>query len=601
MSSFFPLYTYNEDGTVKSRKKISDADATSRAGLDDFGYFTPEDVWSVSLEDLQNALVWNSQVPFALIDQRKQLNGAKICFMYQTRHYKDQQFVFRWNEVINRYEGPVPSSPIMGHVHRPNYDQLQISPTPDGLGVWNDQWFGASHYLVRFAHLATSTAVVNENTSSYLSGQQPGNWRFTPKSNPIIQIDLGTNSGYGDVFTFNVANPDGYVQGMWTTRCKTDNGLWVRESNFGNPFWNWTSSSFDKQNPPNFFNSPNAVWHGMFCKENGGTEIYCFGNDYVEKDNVQMTVVVLEPNPYMEVYFCLARSKNYEAQLNALLGNFERVIEIVLRGDAGRTVTTGDVFEICVALNWFNRTTNPPSLTLTANQFVSNLIANNADPRHYASLTTSVRSLIIDFARRCVTEQNVNLDAAYRRFAAAQYVEAPANLLQTFPEVGCLMSDLFMENYWLSLSEQLAIPSALQKPECFFGPCLSPENLVKTNTLLRAGGKNPACDLYIACFNYQTTSITNSGRIVGNLSVKNESVCNSLVKEFFPDNGGSGGGGGEGGGGGGGGGGSGGGGSTSSSSLGAGAIAGIALGVFFVFLVLGLGLGFGLKKFNQIK
>ena len=184
------------------------------------------------------------------------------------------------------------------------------------------------------------------------------------------------------------------------------------------------------------------------------------------------------------------------------------------------------------------------------------------------------------------------------RFASSEYSVQPVNLLQTYPELGCYMPSIFMDNYWRSLRTQLTIPTGLQRAECFFAPCTSNLNTVKTAALLRAPGQVVSCGPLISCVNISNTTVTNVGQLVGNVAVANNAVCQTAYTDAKgeakkdPGGGGSGGSGGSGGGSGG----SGGSGSGSSGGLSTGAIVGIVVGVVVFILALGLGLGLGLPK-----
>lgn len=591
MASLYPLFTYNPDGTTFVRKTISPANATSSTGVAEKGYFVPANVWSVTGADLQNALVINTQVSFAAINERKQLHNAKIALLYNTAWLRTQQGLWRYTEGAMKAGFDVSltsSTKWVGHVFRPNYNSVKEGPTTsdltDGMGIWNNQPPSPSknHYMFRLTYLVNAQAAPTNSSFSSLGNVQGGGdvfwWYFAANSSPIQQVDFGDDNGYGDVLTYQFTN--GSVTSMFTTRCDTDNGTWTRRSNMQNDAENWTITSQDAPTPVD-----GGWWHGIVSRDTRPDIAQCVGYPNFTRRNVQLTPVILEPSPYMQVYFCLLQSNNTEAKMSALLQQFSEALTIIF-GETLPEITPTEVAEICVILGWYNDI-NQLVITNAANLLVGSFIANDTDPRAYASLTSSLRYKIQLFAQSCVIQPNVNLDAPFIRFAAAQFASAPANLLQLFPECGCYMPSVYMDAYWSSLRTQLLIPVGLQRPECFFAPCTSNSNPVKTTALLRTPGQVVSCGPLVSCVNYQTTTITNSGEIAGNVNIDSSSVCQAAFNEVKPDgsgtsDGGSGG--------------SGGSGTTGDSSdLSAGAISGIVIGSVVFVLALGLGLVLGLK------
>ena len=613
--SIFPLYTY--PGGVPVRRKVTPANAKSTTGVAQYGYFTPKDVWKIKLDDIQNAFAINSTIPYSFISQRKQLHDAKIALLYNTEYSPSEQMVWcqRYDaRVGNWWAGVRPSNPpttvngfYTDHVFRPNYNSITpggstSTNSTDGLGVWNGQ-ADRTYDMLRLWYLPTSTAVANRNSANGLTVSQGGNpdhlwWFLVADARPVSCIGANGGSGftdrqaYGDVFTFKI-NSENQVAGMFATLTDTENGNWQRGSNFEDPRYNWTLSSFDNIFEGRAQPFDNDWWHEIFSQRN--TFANAQAVDYrwepsAGRKPVQFSVVVLEPSPYMQVFFCLANSQNTEVKMQALIGNFAIVLNLIfpdINVLAASGLTVEDVVEICVLLNWY---TPAPALkiTLTANALVGSFIANDAAPRAYASLDSNVRALIRVFATRCVEMPNIDLDSAYLRFAASEYSFNPVNMLQTYPELGCYMPSIYMDNYWRTLRSQLTIPVGLQRPECFFAPCTSNANVVKTAALLRASGQVVSCGPLISCVNISNTTVTNSGELVGNVTVASNATCQAAYTDAKgeaqkdPGGGGSGG--------------SGGGSGGSSSSLSTGAIAGIVIGVVVFILALGLGLGLGLPK-----
>ena len=631
MATIFPLYTY--PGGLPVRKKVTAANATSTAGVANSGYFIPEDVWRVNLEDLQNALALNSTVSYNLISQKKQLNKAKIALLYNTE-YSNLQMV--WCQRSDPRTGPLmigarPYAPFTSadgfytsHVFTPNYDSITPGGSPlenstDGLGVWNGQ-ADRTYEMLRLWHLPTATTVATRDSSNGVSNiQDPGTpdhlwWFMAGYCRPLASINYVPNlppfipnnqNSYGDVLTFKL-NALNQVEGMFTTRVNTNNGGWFRLTSMDDARYNWTMSSYDNIYQGRSQPYDNKWWHEIFTRPSTFDLAQSVDLDWVPSGGrkpVQFSVVVLEPNSYMKVYFCLASSQNTEVRMNALIGNFQAVLDLIFPDNGGYfEVTVEDVVEICVLLNWY---TPAPALkiTLTANTLVGSFIANDAAPRAYASLDSNVRALIRVFATQCVEMPNINLDSAYLRFASNEYSVNPVNLLQTYPELGCYMPSTYMDNYWRSLRTQLTIPVGLQRAECFFAPCTSNANVVKTAAVLRASGQVVSCGPLISCVNISNTTVTNSGQLVGNVAVANNAVCQTAYTDAKAEakkdpGGGTNGGGGSGTGGGGNNSGTNGGGGTAGSSdgLSTGAIVGIVVGVVVFILALGLGLGLGLPK-----
>jgi len=616
--SIFPLYTY--PGGVPLRKKITPENATSNVGVAQYGYFTPKDVWKVNKDELQNALALNSTLSYNVISQKKQLNNARIALLLNSKYGPSEQIV--WCLGSDPRTGPImkgirdrdqanPQLPVYtGHVFRPNYDSITPGGNPhsnetDGLGIWNGQ-ADRTYDMLRLWHLPTSTTVATRDSANGLKNiQDPGTpdhlwWFFATYARPLGEMNIteGNAHGYSDVFTFKM-NASNQVSGLFSTRVDTGNGTWRRYIDMEDARFNWTITSWDNVLDGQSQPYDNLWWHEVFSRPD--TFDLVQGVDYrwtVPRSPMQFTVAVLEPSPYMKLYYCLASSQNAEAKMNALVGNFQIVLDLVFPNPDVPALefrpTILDVKEICVLLDWY---TAEGKITLVANTLVGSFIANDAVPRAYANLDSNVRSLIRVFATMCVEMPNINLDSAYLRFASSEYSVQPVNLLQTYPELGCYMPSLYMDNYWRSLRSQLTIPTGLQRAECFFAPCTSNANTVKTAALLRAPGQVISCGPLISCVNISNTTVTNAGQLVGNVAVANNATCQAAYTDAKseakkdPGGGGSGGsGGGSGGSGGSGGGGSGGGG------LSTGAIVGIVVGVVVFILALGLGLGLGLPK-----
>ena len=616
--SVFPLYSY--PGGVPVRRNITAANATSTAGVAKYGYFTPKDVWKVNKDDLQNALALNSTLSYNVISQKKQLNNARIALLINTEYSPSEQQVWctgpdkTYGTIMKGIRDKVEPLPVngyyTGHVFRPNYDSITPggyyrSNSTDGLGVWNSQ-ANRTYDMLRLWHLPTSTAVATRDSANGLVNLQGGTpdhlwWMCAANRIPLEAMNAsnGNRNGYGDVFTFKM-NANNQVAGMFSTRVDTNDGSWKRFTDMEDTRYNWLMTSYDNVYEGQSQPYDNIWWHEIFTRptySNIAQSVDKFWD--VPRKPMQFTVAILEPSPYMQLYYCLASSQNTEARMNALIGNFQIVLDIVFPNpdvpSLDERPTILDVKEICVLLDWY---TAEGKITLTANTLVGSFIANDAAPRAYASLDSNVRSLIRVFATMCVEMPNINLDSAYLRFASSEYSVQPVNLLQTYPELGCYMPSIFMDNYWRSLRTQLTIPTGLQRAECFFAPCTSNLNTVKTAALLRAPGQVVSCGPLISCVNISNTTVTNVGQLVGNVAVANNAVCQTAYTDAKgeakkdPGGGGSGGSGGSGGGSGG----SGGSGSGSSGGLSTGAIVGIVVGVVVFILALGLGLGLGLPK-----
>lgn len=609
--SIFPLFTYDAAGNTPTRKKVTPADATSTVGVDRVGYFTPADVWKVTLEDLGNAFAINSTLSYSFISQKKQLNNARIALLYNTGYSPTEQMV--WCQLNDSRTGPImqgirqstPPTPANGvytnHVFRPNYDSITPggyyrSNSTDGLGIWNGI-ADRPYDMLRLWFLPTSIAIADSNSANGLINRQGGTpdhlwWNFATYARPLneIQANNGNRNAYGDVFTFEM-NDDNQAVGLYSTRVDTDDGTWRRYTNMEDGRFNWTLTSWDNVLDGQAQPFDGVWWHQLYTRPATFNIAQAVARSTWPKKFLQFSVVVLDPSPYMKVYYCLANSQNTEAKMNALVGNFANVIKLVFPnavGDSG--VTVEDVIEICVLLDWY---TANGKITLTANTLVGSFIANDASPRNYANLDSNVRALIRTFAQQAVEMPNINLDQPYLRFASNQFSVNPVNLLQTFPELGCYMPPTYMDTYWRTLRAQLTIPVGLQRPECFFAPCTSNANTVKTAALLRASGQVVSCGPLISCVNITNTTVTNSGQIVGDVSVLNTTTCQAAYTEAKDEAKNDPGGGGSGGGGSGGG---GGGGSSGSSGLDSGEIAGIVIGVVVVVLALGLGIGLGLAN-----
>lgn len=223
---------------------------------------------------------------------------------------------------------------------------------------------------------------------------------------------------------------------------------------------------------------------------------------YVDGTNTRTTtirMIVIEPNEYMKTYFKVKYSKKH--QLNCVLSKYNEISSIMMPSE---TKTLCDSFQY------------------TKGSTISNdLINNDVLAKTYKDMSSTEQSAIKSYCSSAVNTSGINCDSGFRSFCSS------VNNPQDYEECGCYMPESYMNNYWNTFLSN--IPENLRgqvqrKVECFYNPCVALSTV--KNSLILSGKTD--CPNVVNCFQFSTINFDNTGSVVGNVNVNNDSICSNI-------------------------------------------------------------------------
>ena len=421
--------------------------------------------------DIRASFAYNSQITFDKVGALDQYTGANVILLIN-----DKQVTWSPNTRVFSHEGSTGKHSVC------KLDQVLATPAIMKIDyfkdnthtIWNSKCTDLTNptmfYLCSLWPLRSNNAIGH----SYSMDELHSNTSSANNLNNWMAFGVSRDS----------KNRPVHINSLYATSDDT-NG--------------WGSFSWN-HSPANGNVLGNAAFHRAYMSSGEKMRVKDIGNN-----NTFVTVCVLEPSPFMKLYFALTNGPQ-KTRLYGMINYRKELFLLIPLVEENQESDKADLLDrVRTTLGWVDSNNKP---TYTVHKLLNDWI-----PKYYNTLSRGDQLGVIEFYKNN-TNDIIYPDEAFTAFALKEWdVNSKSVFLQEYPECGCFMPKPFMDTFW----DAVGIPSGAERvTACAFQNCYDLTiNPLRNKSLML---NKQVC----------SSTIKNITNCIANLSVSNSGTIRDL-------------------------------------------------------------------------